>query len=159
MTPTDRVSVRLIGFPLQVYGRSLEHSAELLREFSLIALGQRDGHNPALPARLLAIIDALTQDYAGVTDATDARRDQALEAALESIDLTYLVPPSAGEACRALRAVLEEADEFCESGESLLTLATPAEARRFRDWYFDEFISQIAGAAPTPWPAYAHASA
>lgn len=159
MTAPDRVSVRLLAFPLAVYGRSLEHSMELVRELSLIALGQQDEHSPTLPARLIALIDSLTRDYAGVTDAADARRDEALEAGLDTIDLTYRVPPTAAEACRTLRAVLDEVDQFCESGDDLLTLTTPPEARQFRDWYFDEFIAQIAGEDPTPWPDYAGANA
>ncbi len=152
-------AVRLLEFPLAVYCRSLEHNTELMREFSLIALGQRDGGGATVPARLLAIVDALTRDYAGVTDATDARRDEALESGAASIDLTYDVPPSAAEACRALRAIFDEADEFCAAGGALLTLAAPPEARRFRDWYFDEFIAQLAGAEPTPWSAYVPAGA
>ena len=155
----ELVPVTLVGFPLAVYGRALEHSTELMREFSLIALGLQDGGANALPVRLLAIVDQLTHDYAGVTDATDQRRDAALEAGLESVELTYLVPPAAAEASRSLRAVLEEADAFCDAGGALLTLATPPEARTFRDWYFDEFTGQIAGAAPTPWTEYAGARA
>ncbi len=155
MTVPDRVSVQLVGFPLSVYARSLEHTTELIREFSLIALGGQDRQSPALPARLLAIVDTLTRDYAGITDAADARRDEALEAGLETVDLTYQVPPAAAAACRALLAVLDEVDEFCRSGDALLTLATSPESRKFREWYFDQFIAQIAGAKPTPWPGYA----
>lgn len=159
MTPPDLVTIELVDFPLPVYGRALEHNMELVREFSLIALGQRDGHRPELPGRLLAVIDSLTRDYAGITEAADARRDEALESGLESVDLVYVVPSSAAEACRALRAVLDEADAFCEAGEALLTLSTEPEARQFRNWYFDEFIAQIGGAEPTPWPEYTRVAA
>jgi len=158
VTAPELCTVQLVDFPLPVYGRSLEHSTELMREFALIALRHREGESPVLPVRLLGLVDSLTRDYAGITDATDQRRDNALEAGLVSVDLTYVVPPSAAEACRALRAVFDEADEFCVSGDSLLTVATPPEALRFRNWYFDEFIAQIAGAEPTPWPEYARAT-
>lgn len=103
------------------------------------------------------MVSALTAEYAGATGEADAERDAALAAGAESVDLTYHVPPAAAEASRALGALLDEADEFCRAGGALLTLATPPEARRFREWYLQEFVGQVAGAAPTPWPDYARA--
>jgi hypothetical protein len=50
--------------------------------------------------------------------------------------------------------MLDEADEYCRRGEHLLTLETPPELVRFRRWYLQEFVNQIAGAAPEPWPDY-----
>jgi hypothetical protein len=155
VTAPDRVAVRLLGFPLQVYLRALEHSNELMREFSLIAMSRADDDRPPLPKRLVQLVERLTHDYAGVTDEADAQRDEALEAGLESVDLIYLVPPAAGEASRVLGAMLDEADDYCRNGGTLLTLATPAEAKRFRDWYLGEFIGQVVGAEPTPWPDFA----
>ena len=156
---TDRIPVHLVGFPLRTYRVALEHNKELIREFSLIALSTvGDDPHPTVPARLLDLVDTVTRDFAGITDATDARRDEALEAGLEPIDLTYIVPPSTADASRRLAAILDEADEFCRSGDALLTLATPPEAKLFRDWYLDEFIRQLSGAAPTPWPQYAAAA-
>jgi len=158
MSDADLVEVALLGFPLPVYGRALEHSTELMREFSLIALGQAEADSPIVPVRLLTLVDKLTRDYAGIADAADTRRDEALEAGLPSVDLTYLVPRTAADACHALAEVLDEADKFCESGDALLTLTSSPEARAFRDWYFGEFITQIAGGRPTPWPEYAPAA-
>jgi len=51
--------------------------------------------------------------------------------------------------------MLDEADDYCRRGDHLLTLATPAEELRFRRWFVGEFVEQLGGAAPTPWPAYA----
>jgi hypothetical protein len=53
--------------------------------------------------------------------------------------------------------MLDEADEYCRSGQALLTLETPPDAKLFRQWYLDEFIGQLSGAPPTPWPEYAAA--
>ena len=47
--------------------------------------------------------------------------------------------------------MLDEADESCTRGDHLLTLATPEELR-FRCWFIGEFVAQINGAPPTPWP-------
>ncbi len=146
--------VRLIGFPLAIHRQATEHFNELMREFSLIAVGEQHSHDPTVPLRLLELVEALTRDFSGVTDAVDAERDAAAEAGLESIDLTYHVPLAAGEASHTLGAMLDEADEFCRSGGALLTLATPPRAKAFRDWYLQEFIGQLAGADPIPWPEY-----
>jgi len=150
----ERITVHILGFPLPLYQRSLEHSNELLREFALIGLSQKEGDSRPLPSRLIELVDALTRDYAGVTDEADAQRDEALEAGLEVIDLTYLVPAGVAEASQALGAMLDEADEYCRRGGTLLTLATPPETKQFRDWYLGEFTAQVAGAEPTPWTAY-----
>lgn len=147
--------VHLIEFPLAVYRQAQEHADELVREFSLIALAEAEQPNPTVPARLLELVKALTDEYGGVTTEVELERDKALAAGLESIDLTYRLPPAAAEASLALGAMLDEADEFCRSGGALLTLATPPEAKRFRDWYLQEFASQLTGGKPTPWPRYA----
>ena len=51
--------------------------------------------------------------------------------------------------------MLEEADDYCRRGDHLLTLATPEEERRFRRWFIGEFVDQIEGKPPTPWPGAA----
>ncbi|MDP9241005.1 MAG: hypothetical protein M3O55_10285, partial [Actinomycetota bacterium] len=124
MNHADRVTVQLLNFPLVDYRRSLEHGTELMREFTLIAMSQRDDESRPLPARLVQLVEALTRDYAGMTDAADAQRDEALEAGLESVDLTYHVPAGVAAASRDLAALLDEADEYCRDGGALLTLAT-----------------------------------
>lgn len=147
--------VRLIEFPLGVYRQAKEHGDELVREFSLIAMQEADKPDPTVPGRLLELIEALTRDYGSISTAVEQDRDAALEAGQQSIDLTYRVPPAVAEASLALGAMLDEADDFCRAGGALLTLATPPEAKRFRDWYLQEFVGQLSGAAPTPWSEYA----
>jgi hypothetical protein len=51
--------------------------------------------------------------------------------------------------------MLDEADEFCRQGKHLLTLATPPDLRRYRQWFLGEFVAQIGGRPPTPWPLFA----
>ncbi|MDP9441273.1 MAG: hypothetical protein M3P34_03640 [Actinomycetota bacterium] len=48
--------------------------------------------------------------------------------------------------------MLDEPDEFCRSGNQLLTLATPPELLAFRRWYLREFNAQLQGQPPLPWP-------
>lgn len=52
----------------------------------------------------------------------------------------------------SLARMLDEADEFCRSGNHLLTLATPPELLAFRRWYLGEFNAQLQGQSPLPWP-------
>lgn len=69
-----------------------------------------------------------------------------------TLEVTYHVTPSAAQACRDLLAGLDEADAFCSAGQRLITLASPPDQIAFRHWYLGEFIAQLAGGAPTPWP-------
>ena len=150
--------VRLIGFPLALHARGVEHHEELMREFQLLAIDpptSTPGHQ--VPQRLIELVTELTRNYGAFTDAVDAEREAARARGEESVDLTYRVPAYATEAVDRLDRMLAEADEFCRAGERLLTLATPPDAAAFRRWYLGEFTAQIGGTEPTPWPVYAAA--
>lgn len=147
-TATPLVEVHILGLPLAVYRRAAEQSDELLREFALIR-GEGSDH---VPARLLALVEELRTRFAGFS----ADQVRALEAAVggeqDAIDLVYRVPADVRQAAIELAALLEEADDFCRAGE-LLTLAAPPEAVAFRRWFLDEFVRQVDGHPPRPWPA------
>lgn len=145
---TDLREVRLLGFPLALHARSVEHHEELMREFQLLALS-----TPAVdvPQRLITLIDELTSSFSGFTDTPAAERDAALSRGEDTIDLTYAVPASAGEAAARLDSMLDEADEYCRAGDRLLTMAAPADAAALRHWQLSEFAAQVHGAEPTPW--------
>lgn len=149
MTDPALVEVRLLGFPLTLWGRSQEHVDELLREFALIAEG--DGGRPSVPRRLLDLIAELTVTYAGIASSTERHRDDAIARGETVMDLTYHVPAGASDAIRHLGEMLDQADEYCHQGSHLLTLQTPPDQVAFRQWFLDEFIAQIAGEPPTPW--------
>ncbi|MDQ6648498.1 MAG: hypothetical protein M3Z02_00010 [Actinomycetota bacterium] len=147
------VTVRLLRFPLRHYARTREHYDELMREFSLIASDPpTDRPDRHVPARLLELVDVLGQQYAATSAAPDAARDEALERGDASIDLTYEIPKQGSAAATILLRLLEEADQFCQQGQSLLTLAAPADAVVFRRWWLGEFVRQVDGMAPEPWP-------
>lgn len=146
--------VRLLGFPLSLWARSVEHHEELMREFQLLALSDdRDG----VPRRLVELVDELTTDYASFTDSADAARDDAYARGDAAVDLVYRVPTSVAPAAQRLDAMLDEAEAFCRSGAALLTLAAPPEAVALRKWQLSEFVAQLGGASPTPWPSYERA--
>ena len=153
-TAESLVTVRLVGLPLDVHARSQEHSDELMREFTYIRAQSADPDAPTVPAKLLDLVDEVTLRFAGFTAGSQAELDAALAAGEPSIDLEYRVPPDVAGACIRLGELLAAADDYCREGEVLLTLATPDELVRYRNWFLEEFVRQAAGDAPTPWSTY-----
>ena len=152
----------MLRLPVQLWAASQEHHDELMREFSLMTLGLEDEDAPGapVPLRLLRLMQQLTARFGGTSD---RQREQLFAAAAkdeqEIDDLVYRVPAAAGPALRELALLLDEADEYCRAGQHLLTLATPGELRLFRQWYLEQFVGQIEGAPPVPWPAFRAAAA
>lgn len=147
---TDLHEVRILEFPVDVYQRALEAFEGLQREFALIAMRGADAHD--LPDRLLRVVSAITEEYATIASERDKVRDEAMAAGLTVVpELVHRVPASMGAACVTVSRLIDEADEFCRSGDLLLTLASPPEAVVFRRWYLGEFTAQLNGEAPLPW--------
>ena len=142
--------VRVLQFPLDVYQRSTEAFEGLRREFALVAM--RTPEAQEVPARLLELVDALTNEYEGLNAEADQVRAEAIERGQQVVDeLVYRMPPAAAEACIALNEMLDEADQFCAQGEVLLSLASPPEAVAFRRWYLGEVVAQLNGEPPVAW--------
>jgi hypothetical protein len=139
--------VHILRFPLPLFERSRRHMEALTREFEFIAEGDTAG----TPARLIALVERVGTRFAGLNDAAEARVEEALLRGDDHVDVVYRVPRAASDACVELNAMLDEADDFCRHGE-LLTLATPGDQVAFRRWFLDEFVTQLAGGAPTAWP-------
>lgn len=145
---SDLVTVRILGMPLEIMQRSAEHSDELLREFALI----REEGSDHVPARLLRVIEELRGRFGAFAAGPRQAMQDALDRGDDSVDLEYRVPLEVGDAAERLGALLDEADEFCRSGD-LLTMATPPDGLAFRHWYLAEFERQVAGQPPRPWSA------
>ena len=143
--------VRLLRIPLRLWARASAHVDELLREFSLLQIGAEQDGMHEVPRRLLDLVADLQARYAGVNDEPDVQRDAAMAAGLDSLDLVYRVSAETAQAVGDLIARLDEADEYCRSGDALITLASPADQIEFRRWYLEEFRRQIDGHPPTPW--------
>ena len=148
-SPEALVPVRILGLPLDVYRRSSEHTDELLREFALI----REDNSDHVPARLLALVEELNARFSAFTREQTVAMQEAAGRGEKQIDLLYEVPPEAADGVVRLATLLEEADEFCRSGD-LLTLATLPEGIAFRRWFLEEFLSQIEGQPPRPWSVF-----
>ena len=148
----DVAEVRILGFPVALQERAQEHMDDLLREFMLIAAANQQGPNAHVPRQLLDLIQEVQRDYAGATTEQDAQVLEARQRGASSVDLVFRIPPSVAKAAIRLGEALDEADRYCLAGEHLLTLATPPESLELRRWYLGEFVAQIGGAGPTPWP-------
>lgn len=147
----DLVEVRLVDLPIDVHRAAAEHADELRREFTLLRAQQQDRPGGAVPDRLLDLMDDLEARFSGFTDDTEQELEVAIARGVASVDLVFRVPPEAADAAAQLDAMLDEADEFCRSGEALLTLGTPPAALAYRRWYLEEFSRQVDGLPPRPW--------
>lgn len=141
--------VVLSRVPLLVWERSSRHVDELLREFHLLTIGLAEGAQE-LPAQLLELVAELQVRYAGVSDDSVRRREQALAEGRRELEMVHEVPPEAAEACATLAELLDAADRYCAT-DALMTLPAPADQVAFRRWYLGEFVRQVAGEAPQPW--------
>jgi len=155
----ELVEVRLLQLPVALWERAQEHGDELIREFTLMAADGDRGAALEVPARLTGLIQQLTARYDGFTAEQEVELANAAAGGLQEIELTFQVPAAAAKAAADLGQLLDAADDYCRAGQHLLTLATPAQSVAFRRWYLDQFIGQIGGALPTPWPEWAAVTA
>jgi anti-anti-sigma factor len=141
--------IRLLGVPVAVHRRAAEHSDAINRELTLIATAD-DG---SVPARLQALSERLTARYSSMTSEQAEQLQEAFESRRATIDLEYELPAEVADACVELEAMLDEVDEYCREG-NLMSLISPPEAVAYRKWYLGEFVRQVRGEEPTPWPGF-----
>jgi hypothetical protein len=141
------VTVVLLDAPLRIWQRAAEHHDELMREMALLALAPDP---PTLPKRLTELVQVLGQQYGAAGNRPEDARDAALTAGHDRIDLSYEVPRTLGADALRMRALLDEAEEYCRT--ELLTLAQPQVQADFARWYIEEFVRQTDGLPPRPWP-------
>lgn len=158
MTPgepeADVVEVKLLGLPVILQLRASEHNDGLRREFQMLV---EQGHvePSSVPARLTALAADLDRRFLAFTAASRAELEEAAKRGVSSIDLVLSLPREVGPAARDFKRLAEEADDYCRSGEHLLTLAPAREVVAFRTWALEELIGQAEGREPISWPDYA----
>jgi hypothetical protein len=144
------VTVHLLQLPVPLAAQARQHFEGLTREFMLIAAG---GDEHEVPTRLMQLVEALTGQYAGLNTRADQELVDAIDAGAPAIaDHVLVLPRQAGPAAQMLGDMIDEADEYCRSGQHLLTLATPPESLAYRRWYLGQVVGQLEGAAPVAWP-------
>src|SRR5687767_7977328 len=86
----ELIEVRLLGVPLGIRQKALEHMDEVLREMQLLVTGGTED-DITVPARLARLHSRFPPSYRRMAD--DVRRllDEAVAAEQPSVDVTYLV--------------------------------------------------------------------
>ncbi|MHB8437152.1 MAG: hypothetical protein ACYDBS_11795 [Acidimicrobiales bacterium] len=150
--PRAVVSIRLLEVPVTLWARADDEAKDLMRELALIVLN-RERAEIDVPSRLLGLIEELQMNYAslGVEQTLQLQRARADEQAVVE-EVSYLLPEGLENDIEHLASLMDEADEYCRRGEHLLSLTTTSASKAFRDWFFDEFRTQLRGGEPTPWP-------
>ena len=136
--------VRLEGVPAKLFLESQNHQHDLIRELTLIDIGNRyGGTEAALPHRIANLISEILHKYAEVRSVT---RQRALDAVARGESTATLVVPvkaGMGESLQRWLQLVEDADRLCEEG-ALLTLAARPEVRALRRWYVDAILRGLA---------------
>jgi hypothetical protein len=146
-----QVAVRLLGVPLRVRARSMEHDQDLLRELALVRVAADASEMSSAPDRLLDLADELRATYGPIAAGPSAAMDRAMDDGLEFADVTYTVPDGLRPFLHRVTVALEELEDFAREGRYLLTLSAPPEVAAYRAWIFAEFDRQLAGGEPIPW--------
>lgn len=142
--------IRLVGYPVRLGAQQQEHLDEVTREFMLLSISRPEARQQ-VPGRLLELIEALTARYATELEEPRRHREQALVEGRETIELVYPALPGVREAIVVWQSMMREVDAYCRDDE-LLALATPADVVRLQQWVVAEFLAQLDGQDPTPWP-------
>lgn len=141
--------VHLLALPVPLWARSQEQLDALLREFTMISLGDPEGDD--VPQRLLALLAGFDARFQQIGAPDEELRQAAVHGVAVLPDLIYPSEPEGGDACASLLRLLDEADEYCATHNEMQVLAADPEAVRFRRWYLSCFIDQIAGKPAVPW--------
>jgi hypothetical protein len=150
----DLVRVRLLGLSVPHHQATAEHIDGLLREFSYLDTGAGN-----VPAQLLQLRDEMETQLSSFTAHPHATFEAAVADGLDTVDLVLDMPPAAGPLSELALELLDRADEFCRTGEHLLTTAASPDVARYRRWFFGEFVRQCRGEPAHPWPMEAEAPA
>lgn len=144
--PDDAVEVVLFGIDLPLQRQVSLQYAELRRELRLLALAHEDDYPLAADlSAMFTSFEGLFHPEYGLAMAA------AFAAGVETIDVSVPMSPSAAPAFETMLEMFELADSFCR-GEQLLSLQRTPVQRAFQEWVLHEFIDQLRGAEPRPWP-------
>lgn len=146
LEPTDRVVIRLNNMPVELFAHLRQHFNELGRELRLLALTDPDRYPLAVEfAEVYLQVEHERRHVDGLEEL-----DEAMSSGTESVDLTYLAPPSAPATMARLSALLDEIyATFAE--EALLAIRPTPVLHALQHWYLGEFTRQTGGQEPTPW--------
>jgi hypothetical protein len=136
--------IRFAGVPVQGYLDLQAHNDALLRELELIrieleAWGGAASHRSL---RVVGLIDELFGQFRGLRDGYRDVVASAQARGEQTVDLEASASPASVPAARAYVGLLEQADEFCRTGE-LLTPPPPAHVTALRRWFVAQMAAQL----------------
>jgi hypothetical protein len=142
----------LRDYPLRLWAEQEEHTQDLLREFSLLLIGEQSGQlREAAPGRLLVLANLFRSRFGALLQSISTERQEAYDRGLDRMDSTIPLVEGLPGLLDQVNEVLRAADEFCRQGD-LLLLPRPPHLVALSDWVRAELVAQYEGAAPTPWP-------
>lgn len=146
MDPSELASITLLNMPVELFSHLRRHFNELGRELRLLSL--TDPEQYPLAVEFAEVFLQVEHERRHVTGLETL--DEAISSGAESVDLTYLAPPSAPESMGRLSVLLDEIyATFAD--ESLLAIRPTPVLHNLQQWYLGEFTRQAGGQAPTPW--------
>jgi hypothetical protein len=136
-------TVRLEDLPVAALLELRRHVDDLLHELRVVGSGMATGAvDTEVPRRLAALIEELNERFASQRLIGRRLLDEAAERGDETVSLELMLPVEAAGAVERYMQLLDEADEYCRTGE-LLTLALPPALVELRRQVLDEIINQL----------------
>jgi hypothetical protein len=143
---SELLPLTLLGMPVELFATLRRHFNELGRELRLLAITDGDRYPLAVEfSEAYLQVEYERRQVSGVE-----QLDRAIAEGAESVDLHYLVPPSAPATMRRLSGLLTTVYDDL-SGNVLLSVRPPDDVLDFEQWYFGEFTRQAAGEEPIRW--------
>jgi anti-sigma regulatory factor (Ser/Thr protein kinase) len=149
----EPIEVRLLGAPPWVVQHYRKRWLELVREMQLVALGEPSPQQ-VMAQRFCQAALAVQPDLYVVESAVGGR-GYAVTDSGAALDVAFQVRPSMRPAFVRIRDLAREMEQEW-AGIQLLFMHPGAQAVQLREWWLGEFIDQIDGAHPTPWPGEMH---
>lgn len=136
-------AVRLQDLPVSSLLAVRRQLDDLLHEFRIIGSGMTTGTlDTSVPRRLAGLIEEMNERFSSERLVTRRVVDEAAERGDETVTIEVMLPTAAAGAVEHYIQLLDEADDYCRSGE-LLTLALPPHLMEFRRRVLEDVLRQL----------------
>jgi hypothetical protein len=139
--------IRLIDYPVLLAVEQQQQTADMMREFQLIILGEPETH---VLHEVVEFAATLWADWGEALTGPREELERAIRAGQPHTELRYPVLPDSRASILRYARLMERADDHCRSGE-LISLAASPDVHALRRWLVEEFVRQHDGEAPRPW--------
>jgi len=145
----ETVQVMLLGVPPLVVQHYRKRWLELVREMHLVALAEPSPQQ-RMAQQFCTAAQTLHNDLYVIERSTSGY-SPALSEDGAAVDAVFDVPRSLRQAFVDLRDLARELEAHWAGGRLLFVHPGP-QAAQLREWWVGEFIGQIDGEEPNPWP-------